>query len=204
MTILPPSLTPLPSQSFRTREALGKGPTCLTLRRSSPSFSLPNRRLQQDREKVVFVRNDFDRFSFFRTRRSWNACVGCKCKKPLFQFNVPNFYFILQKMHSKQKEAFQARKNPCPIPNPHSLSRCSILNRPLFPFVFSAPFIWEGGGGAKLKHGQGEGYGGEAHRLIPQNLVPLLPDAKNDPPNTAKMTLSRATRPPCSVKKQPV
>ncbi len=34
--------------------------------------------------------------------------------------------------------------------------------------------------------------GGDAHRLTPQNLVPL-PEAKIDPPNREKMTFSRAS-----------
>ncbi len=47
---------------------------------------------------------------------------------------------------------------PSPIPIPF-LRRCSILNRPLFPFVFSAPF--KSGGGAKTAHmGKGRGYVG--------------------------------------------
>ncbi len=39
---------------------------------------------------------------------------------------------------------------------------------------------------------RGGGRGGDAHRLTPQNLVPL-PEAKIDPPNREKMTFYRAS-----------
>ncbi len=41
-------------------------------------------------------------------------------------------------------------------------------------------------------HGQGEGYGGDAHRLTPQKTVPL-PETKFDPLNKEKNIFSMAT-----------